>query len=274
MASSTHSSRDDARAAIAPALARVALVRLASALLVLAPLIAACGTTGTVSGGVLDPNATSAICPGARGALAVYWDWANGVFHPLRAIPAPEGGWPSYFHPGYPPLSFLYPPAFEAITIAAEGDVGVHLRRFDGRALWHWEGFTWTTGANPAARQIRDVVIDQIAAEVGAGGQRTMICTFEQTNTPAPGVTLAVSNIALDVGDTTMVVQVSVANAGLAPMVQLGAAVGPVGDFPDLVAHTFLPIHFQLFYGKTVQDSDGDGVPDSLDSKPFDPTVQ
>lgn len=46
----------------------------------------------------------------------------------------------------------------------------------------------------------------------------------------------------------------------------------PTAELDRLAFDVFLPIHFQLFVGKSVDDSDLDGVPDDQDNFPSDPT--
>lgn len=218
------------------------------------------------------PVDTSALCPGINGGLAAYWDWLNGVFHPLAQIPTAGAGWVPYQHPGYPLLGFLHPPDWTPTTIAAEQTVGVNLLRNDNNALWRELG-TWGD-ASLGARAWRDAEINFILQQLNTSGPVTTVCVNEETATLAPGVTAQGSNIVLTVGALTMIVKASTTSVdGLSGgQILWNTIVAPTSEMSQLSFGVFLPIHFQLFVGSSTQDSDGDGVPDTQDNAPNDPT--
>lgn len=224
---------------------------------------------GSCAGGVNDP---SIICPNALGGLAVYWDWLNAVFHPLARIPTPGVGWQLYGHPGYPLLGFLHPPGWTPFTIAAEQTVGVDLIRNDGAAVWRWFGTWGDVSAGP--RALRDFEVSNALAFLGNPSPVNAVCLNEAQVSPAPGIVTAASNVALEAGPFTIfVVSVVTALEGLpGGQIFFNTAVAPTSQRDALVFDVFLPIHFQLFIGNTVQDRDLDGVPDSQDNFPDDPT--
>jgi len=237
-----------------------------------------CQTNPSAAGGTcsgtpgVPATETSQICPGARGGLAVYWDWLNGVFHPLAQVPTPDGVWPSFFHSGYPLLSFQYPPGWTPTQIAAEQTVGVNLFRNDGAAAWRWLGTWGDTSRGP--RAWRDFELSSVLEYLGnPTGVRT-ICVNEGSQSPAPGLLTAASNIVVEAGDFTIfVVSINTSLDGLAGgQVFFNTVLVPTSQRDELVFSTFLPIHFQLFIGDTVEDRDLDGVPDGQDAAPDDPT--
>ncbi len=227
---------------------------------------------GTCAGGGGSPVDTSAICPGITGGLAAYWDWLNGVFHPLAQIPTAGGLWPPYQHPGYPLLGFRYPPDWTPDTIAAEPTLGVNLLRNDRSALWREIG-TWGD-VSIGARGWRDIEIDAMLDGLGRPGPVTTVCVNEETATVAAGVTASGSNIVLTAGNFTIVVKATTTSVeGLGGgQILVNTTVAPTAEYGQLAFDVFLPIHFQLFVGSSTQDSDFDGVPDSQDNFPNDPT--
>ncbi|HEV7732405.1 MAG TPA: hypothetical protein VGR62_09610 [Candidatus Binatia bacterium] len=237
-----------------------------------------CGATGaaalggTCAGGGGSPVDTSSICPGITGGLAAYWDWLNGVFHPLAQIPTAGGLWPPYQHPGYPLLGFRYPPDWTPSTIAAEPTLGVNLLRNDGAALWREVGTWGDVSVGP--RAWRDGEINAVLEYLGNPGPVTTICVNEETAPVAAGVTAAGSNIVLTAGNFTIIIKATTtAVEGLGGgQILANTIFGPTAEFGQLSFDVFLPIHFQLFIGSSTQDSDFDGVPDGQDNFPNDPT--
>jgi hypothetical protein len=45
----------------------------------------------------------------------------------------------------------------------------------------------------------------------------------------------------------------------------------PEADFTEMTDEVFLPVLFQFYYGDSLEDDDGDGVPDISDGEPDDP---
>lgn len=228
------------------------------------------GPTCASSGG--SPVDTSSICSGITGGLAAYWDWLNGVFHPLARVPTAGGSWPTYRHPGYPLLGFRYPPDWTPNTIAAEETVGVNLLRNDNAALWRELG-TWGD-VSAGVRAWRDAEINFILQSMGNPGPVATICTNEGQSSLAAGVTAAGSNIILTAGGFTIIVKATTTTLdGLGGgQILFNTIVAPTGEMNQLAFDVFLPIHFQLFVGASTQDSDGDGVPDDQDNFPGDST--
>ena len=102
----------------------------------------------------------------------------------------------------------------------------------------------------------------------------TTVCVNEETATLAAGVTAQGSNIILTTGNLTMIVKASTTTVeGLGGgQILWNTIVAPTAEIGQLSFDVFLPIHFQLFVGSSTQDSDGDGVPDTQDNAPNDPT--
>ena len=240
-----------------------------STLFVLVILLAACGQQ-LVPGST--GNETSSLCPEARSGLAVYWDWANGVFHPLDSIPAPGVGWTSFFHPDYPPLSFLHPPDWSSNPLRAQQSAGVEVIRGDNGAIWSW--FQTWGDTSPGPRGYLDGFVDNLIGFFGAQGPIREICFNESQSSPAPGIAISNAIVALEVDGQTIMASVSITTTQGLPggSIFFGSSAGPSAQFDRLTFDVFLPIHFQLFYGRTVEDSDGDGFPDTIDDFPFDPT--
>jgi hypothetical protein len=158
-------------------------------------------------------------------------------------------------------------------TIAAEQTVGVNLIRQDGRAVWRWLGTAVNGVAN--ARQVRDLEVTQLIQFLGLSGNVETVCFNETSSVPAPGILLNNSNILIRVDGSTAVVGAQTSFIDGLPATQIGVqvAVGPTNEYDQLIFDVFLAIGFQLLYGNdTIMDSDGDGVIDSLDNFPFDPT--
>ncbi|MCW5890314.1 MAG: hypothetical protein KIT14_07150 [bacterium] len=229
------------------------------------PAAAACAGPGT-------PVDTSSLCPEARGGLAAYWDWLNGVFHPLAQIPTAGLGWTPFQHTGYPLLGFLYPPGWSPFQLAAEQSVGVELYRGDGAAVWRFYG-TWGD-VSRGVRSLRDAEVGGALQYLGNPGPVRTVCVNEAQATLAPGIFAAGSNIAVEAGAFTVItIARTTMMDGLAGgQVIWNTIVVPTAELDRLVFDVFLPIHFQLFVGRSTQDSDLDGVPDSIDAAPGDPT--
>lgn len=229
-------------------------------------------TTGAVCNGAGSPAATSSICPNATGGLGAYWDWLNGVFHPLTQIPTAGGFWIPYSHPGYPLLGFRYPPEWAPSTLAAEQTIGVNLFRGDGAALWRYLGTWGDVSFGP--RSPRDFEINTTLQYLGvAPSQVSTLCVNEEQAVLAPGITAAGSNIILQAGAfTIIVVSRTTSLEGLGGgQILVNTIFAPTQEFDALAFNVFLPIHFQLFVGKSSNDSDGDGIPDDQDNFPSDP---
>lgn len=226
---------------------------------------AACTTPGT-------PVDTSSLCPEARGGLAAYWDWLNGVFHPLSRIPTPGAGWIPFQHTGYPLLGFLHPPGWSPVQLAAEQTVGVELYRGDGAAVWRFYG-TWTD-VGPGVRALRDVEVGGALEYLGDPSPVRTVCVNEGQATLAPGIFAAGSNVAVEAGAFTIITiaRTTVADGLPGGQVIFNTIVAPTAELDRLAFDVFLPIHFQLFVGKSTEDTDLDGVPDATDAFPEDPT--
>jgi hypothetical protein len=233
------------------------------------------GGGGGGGGGGGSPVDTSSICPGITGGLAAYWDWLNGVFHPLAQVPTAGGFWVPYQHPGYPLLGFRHPPDWTPNTIAAEQTVGVNLLRNDSAALWREFG-TWgnVTSDIPTVRALRDQELGGWLQAINNTGQVTTLCVNEETAAVGAGVTASGSNIIVTANGFTLIVKATVtALDGLGGgQILFNTIVARTEEMGPLAFDVFLPIHFQLFVGSTTQDSDGDGIPDSQDNFPNDPT--
>ncbi len=234
-----------------------------------------CCTTEGVSAACAAPGSpadTSSICPDARGGLAAYWDWLNGVFHPLAQIPTAGGFWPPYQHPGYPLLGFRHPPDWTPETIAAEHTIGVNLLRNDRTALYRRFG-TWTD-PSPGVRGLRDLELGSWLDAIGRPGPVRTVCVNENQTVLAPGIFAAGSNIAVECGGFTLITTAQLtAQEGLAgAQIIFNTIIMPTAERDSLIFDVFLPIHFQQFVGQSSQDSDLDGVPDSQDNAPNDPT--
>jgi hypothetical protein len=240
-----------------------------------------CSTTGAITaaactgGGPGSPGSpldTSTLCPEARGGLAAYWDWLNGEFHPLAQIPSAGLGWVPYQHTGYPLLGFLHPPGWTPEQLAAEQTVGVNLIRNDGAAAWRFLG-TWTD-VSQGIRALRDADVSLALGFAGNPGPVRTVCVNEGQATLAPGIFASGSNIALQAGAFTIIViaRATVMEGLGGGQVIWNTIVAPTAELDQLAFGVFLPIHFQLFVGQSTQDSDLDGVPDSTDAAPNDPT--
>lgn len=232
--------------------------------------ITAAACTGPGSPGT--PVDTSTLCPEARGGLAAYWDWLNGEFHPLAQIPTAGPGWIPYQHTGYPLLGFLHPADWTPFQIAAEQTVGVDLVRNDQRAVWRFLG-TWTD-VSPGARALRDADVSLALQFAGNPGPVRTVCVNEAQATLAPGIVASGSNIALQAGPVTIIViaRATVMEGLGGGQVIWNTIIAPTAELDQLAFGVFLPVHFQLFVGQSTQDSDLDGVPDSTDAAPNDPT--
>lgn len=104
--------------------------------------------------------------------------------------------------------------------------------------------------------------------------QVSTLCVNEAQATLAPGITAAGSNIVLQAGAFTIVVvsrTTSLEGLGGGQIV-VNTIFAPTQEFDQLSFGVFLPIHFQLFVGRSSNDSDGDGIPDDQDNFPSDPT--
>lgn len=223
------------------------------------------GTPGT-------PVDTSALCPAARGGLAAYWDWLNGVFHPLATIPTAGPGWIPFQHTGYPLLGFLHPPGWSPQQIAAEQTVGVNLFGDATGRGWRFLG-TWGD-VSLGARGLRDLEVGGILDALGNPGAPRIVCENEAQTTLAPGIFAAGSNVAVQAGPFTIITITRVTAMDGLPGGQIiwNTIIAPTAELDQLIFGVYLPIHFQLFIGQSTQDSDLDGVPDSTDAAPNDPT--
>ncbi len=256
-------------------------IRIYSSLIIgifVACLFSACDGPQELTGIDQVQSASSQLCQNVVGAEAILWDIANGIIRtdlPGGVPPTVSSIGGNFFHPNYPPLSFIYPTGWTPETIAAQQTVGVNLIRQDTQAILRWVGAS--VNGLPNVRQIRDLEVNQLIQFLQAEGNVQSVCVHETTTTPAPGISLNFSSIFIRVGGYTALVTAQVTELGGLPSSQVGVqvAAGPSNEYDRLIFDVYLAIGFQLLYGReTIQDSDGDGVQDSIDRFPFDPTRQ
>ncbi len=233
-----------------------------------------CGCTGTTGiPGSLGAGATSQFCSNISGPLAIEYDvQSGGITTALTTVPvvATIGG--SFTHPDFPLLSFIYPTGWTPETIQGPQTVGVNLVRDDQQAIWRWVSAQIANGMS--TRMVLDLEVEQMRQFLGATGSAETICITEGGGATVPGVNNQSSSTVVRWDSFTAIIAVSAtfvdglpAGAGV-----VVAAGGPTAEIDALIFNTFLPIHFQLLVGNGLKDSDGDGVYDSNDNFPSDPT--
>ncbi len=220
-------------------------------------------------------NASSQICNQVIGSKAIFWDLSNGIIRtdlPNGVPPIVDNIGGVFSHPNFPLLGFTYPTGWSPVTLSGLHTVGVNLVRDDGRGLWRW--FSTSVNGFVDARQVRDFEINQMIQNLSLSGNVETVCVNEGTNTPAPGIFQNFSNILINADGFTALIAANATNVeGLGTThTNVQVSIGPSNQFDALIFDVYLAIGFQLLYGETVKDSDGDGTIDNLDNFPFDPT--
>lgn len=242
-----------------------------------ATIVSSCSKSDGSSREAAIANLTSQLCSGIRGAKALYWDMSNGI---LRGdIP---GGVPTIKNPGayfihstYPALGFSMPQGYRAIELsdAATNTIGVNVLRDDGNVLWRYVTATFTGQTN--AESVVKAEVNRMLANLG-NPQFEILCSANKNPQLASGIITTVATRLIQAGNFTAQFAVNVnafPDLGTS-FVGIEMTMAPTAEYDAMVLDTFLPIGYQLLFidRGTVQDSDGDGVPDDNDRFPFDPT--
>lgn len=243
-------------------------------------LLSVCGWLYTCKKGGTDPqkqaaNATSHICGQVNGVQAIYWDLMNGI--PRTDIP---GGLPTikniggtYSHPQFPLLSFIYPAGYTPQTDGTSGAVGVNFIRNDQKAIWRYTSIF--SNGNASASQVLNSEVTQLRSFLGSTGAVATVCSQQSTLPRATGISSNIASAFITFDGFTAVLSVSITTeTGLgAEQINIAVTAAPTNEFSNEILNIFLPIDYELLYtGNGELDSDGDGVPDSQDAAPFDPT--
>lgn len=225
-------------------------------------------------------NLTSQICPGIRGAEAVYWDIMNGI--PRGDIP---GGLPTveniggnYIHPAIPLLGFIYPAGYTPQTDQTPGSIGVNLIRNDNQSIWR---YTQINSQNfVRSGQVLQAEINSLLNFFGGNANDIQVVCRNEATRPtgelAPGLVTEYSNLLIRFNGITSVITTSVTSMQSFDIsltwIAIQKAAAPTQQFEDEILNTYLPISFQLLFTDSGQlDSDGDGVPDGNDLCPNTP---
>lgn len=229
---------------------------------------------GVGNSGLLGAGATSQLCSNITGPLAIQYDVQNGVITTaLTTIPIISTVGGNYIHPSSPLLGFIYPPGWTPVTIQDQQSFGVNLIRDDQQAIWRWISAQVTAGTS--ARALRDIEINSLLQFFGVVGPVETICFNEGGSTPAQGINLTFSSTIIQWDSFTAVIVVSTSFVDSVPLgTAFGVvAAGPSAEIDALIFNTFLPIHFQMLVGGgSSVDTDGDGISDTNDNFPTDPT--
>ncbi len=222
-------------------------------------------------------NLTSQLCANIRGAKALYWDMSNGIMRGdipggLPTIRNPGG---YFIHSGYPALGFSMPQGYRAIELSggATNTIGVNVLRNDDNVLWRYVTTTFFGLIN--AEQVVLAEVNQMLANLG-NPQFEIVCSANRTPQLAPGIQTSVATRLIRAGNFTAQFAVNVntfPDLG-SSFVGIEMTMAPTEEYDAMVLETFLPIGYQLLFinRASIQDSDGDGVPDDKDRFPFDPT--
>jgi hypothetical protein len=223
-------------------------------------------------------DATSQLCTQVKGTEAIYWDLMNGI--PRTDIP---GGLPTvkqiggnYIHPTYPPLGFIYPAGYSAQTDPNSGWIGAFVIRNDNKSVWIYSGAFLSSAGSPDYYLNAEIASLQSFLQ-SANSQVTVECSNKGTLPRATGIVTTGSSAFVTFNGFTATVNVTSTTVDGVPGAQIfiTATAAPTADFANEVLNTWLPIDYQMLYtGHGVQDSDGDGVPDSEDNFPYDPDKQ
>lgn len=221
-------------------------------------------------------NLTSQTCPNIRGAKALYWDMSNGIMR--GDIP---GGVPTIKNPGgyfihstYPALGFSMPKGYRAIELSdgPTSTIGVNVLRNDNKVLWRYVTTTFIGQTN--AELVVKSEVNQMLTNLG-DPQFEILCSENKNPPLAPGIVTTVATRLIRAGNFTaqFAVNVNTFPASGTSFVGIEMTMAPSEEYDAMVLDTFLPIGYQLLFidRGTVQDSDGDGVPDEKDRFPFDP---
>lgn len=250
----------------------------AAGLLFLPLLMVGCNRSDEPSQQELLSNITSQLCTDVRGVQALFWDMNNGI---LRGdipggVPTIKNPGAYYIHSGYPALGFQMPQGYRAVEVSGSTTIGVNVLRNDDNALWRYvtTSFFGTTNAN----QVLQSEINQMVSNLGNPQNVTVVCSNASNRRLTADMQSTSATALVRAGNFTALIAANVNTMATtnSSFVGIQMTLGPTAEYDQLVLDTFLPISYQLLFidRGSIEDSDGDGVPDDKDRAPFDPAIQ
>lgn len=199
-------------------------------------------------------------------AVSMLYSSILGAFPVAPSQVAPLPGWISYMHPAFPDINFVHPASWPARTLQSAQSVGVRFSARDGSGVWESHHQT------VFGQQITPSQVAQYAARnlLGSGGR--VICSASLgASGPVQGYFWAVSD-----GSRIAVAEGLVSydpTSGMPILASYHAMISPAPQFAKVAREVYLRLIMQLFRsGGGDPDSDGDGVNDSKDKHPNDPS--
>lgn len=188
-------------------------------------------------------------------------------------IPGPGTKWQKYSDPDIPLFSFRYPPGWTAYRLNDGVFAGFLIASPDGLSQLKF-GSILATDPALTSSQIVDVEFDGL---FGADATGVTACLSQGTTvtTVATDSSLAVIEAEGAIFLIGASVLIDTGIFGYGKGVAMNAAIrwvaAPEADFTRMTDEVFLPVLFQFYYGYSLEDGDGDGVPDVSDAEPDDP---
>ena len=218
-------------------------------------------------------NFQSELCTNVVGVTAGYWDSVHGIPLPLTEVPTIANPGGQFIHSQLPLLGFQMPQGYNGFE--NQIGIGVNMIRNDNQVLWRYVP-SLTAPSQVPVTDILTAEINQLFAFYNFNSNFDVVCA-ENVSVPQGDFIINSSSRLLRFENITMVIAVNTyfSQSLGSTFGSVALASGPTAEFDNLIMEVFLPIHWQLlFIDRDQTDSDLDGVPDRLDSFPFDPERQ